>query len=80
MLVGLFLLGCLVVGSRAAFENEYAVVIEALTGETLVNCYQWRARNVTTDAILELKSLGTTVRGPRTSTPDKKRFFFFFFC
>lgn len=74
----LLLLGCLVVGSEAVFENEYAVVIEALTGETLVNCYQWRARNVTTDPILELKSLGNTVRGPRTPRAREKRFFFSF--
>jgi hypothetical protein len=70
----LLLIGvALVAQAQAAFENEYAVVIEATTGETLVNCVQWRTRNATGDAVVNLTSLGTTQRGPRTRERERER-------
>jgi hypothetical protein len=71
--VGLLLLigVALVAQAQAAFENEYAVVIEATTGETFVNCVQWIARNATGDAVVNLTSLGTTQRGPRTRCGER---------
>jgi hypothetical protein len=47
-------------------------VIEATTGETFVNCVQWIARNATGDAVVNLTSLGTTQRGPRTRCGERE--------